>query len=223
MSSEDYIPREEEDFNDFQDEFEALLVTDGPGWGVPAGTITDVTNAKTDWTPKYAAGRDEADPTSAQRKAKNDSRKAYTTLIRSVVNQYLKNNPAVTNDERIALGITVPDTTRTRVPVPDHAPKHAIDKIDHLFHKLRITDPANPTSRKKPEGVARINVYRYIGEQSASPQLSEYSFLGASTKFLYTSSFEDTLIGKKAWYITQYENTRGERGPVSTAVSATIA
>ena len=223
MPTIDYIPRTEEDFNDFQAEFEALLVTDGPGWGVPAGRITDVTNARADWEPKYAAGRDESDPTSAQRQAKNDSRKAYVKLIRSVVNQYLNNNPAVTNDDRVALGLTVSDTTRTRVPVPNRAPKETIDKIDHLFHKLRITDPENPTSRKKPEGVARINVYRYIGDQSATPRLPDFQLIASSTKFLYTSSFEDTDVGKKAWYIVQYENTRGERGPLSASISATIA
>ena len=224
MSSQrDYIPSAEEDFNEFQAEFEELLVSDGPGWGVPPGKITDVSNARLDWEPKYAAGKDEADPKSSQRQTKNDARKAYTALIRSVVNQYLRNNPAVENDDRVALGLNVPDTTRTRKPVPDHAPKQTVDKIDHLLHKLRITDPANPSSRKKPEGVARINVYRFIGEQSATPVLAEYTFVGASTKFLYKSSFEDTQIGKKAWYISQYENTRGERGPVSVPVSATIA
>jgi len=222
-NNKDWIPRNEEDFNDFQDEFEALLVTDGPGWGVPAGRITDVSNAKADWTPKYAAGRDESDPTSAQRQAKNDSRKAYVTLIRSVVNQHLRNNPALTNDDRVALGITVPDTTRSRVPVPNHAPKENIDKIDHLLHKIRITDPDNPATRKKPKGVARINVYRYIGEQNATPRLSDYQLIGSSTKFLFTSGFADTDVGKKAWYIVQYENTRGERGPVSDSINASIA
>jgi hypothetical protein len=222
MPDQDYIPSTEEDFNDFQEQFESELVTNGPGWGVPAPTITSVTNAKTDWVAKYAAGKSEADPTSAQRQAKNDSRKSYTTLIRSVVKQHIRNNPAVTNDDLVSIGLSVPDTTRTRVPVPGYAPRQAIDAITHLNHKLRITDPTNPNTKSKPKGVARINLFRYIGTEPPK-KISDYQLVTSATKFLVTSSFDDADVGKKAWYIVQYENTRGERGPVSDSVNGTIA
>lgn len=221
-SPQDYIPSTEEDFNDFQEQFESILVARGPAWGVPALTITGVTNAMTNWVARYAAGKDEADPTSAQRQKKNDARKSYTSLIRSVVKQYIRSNPAVTNDDLVTIGLSVPDTTRTRVAVPGYAPRQAIDAITHLGHKIRITDPTNPSTKSKPKGVSRINVYRYIGT-AAPVKLSDYQLVSSATKFLVTSSFEDADVGKKAWYIVQYENTRGERGPVSDAVSGTIA
>lgn len=222
MPDQDYIPSTEEDFNDFQEQFESVIKARGGGWGIPAPAITDVSDAKSDWVAKYAAGKPEADPTSAQRQAKNDSRKAYTKLIRSVVNQYIRSNPAVANDDLVTLGLKVPDTIRTRVAVPDHSPRPALEAFAHLQHKIRITDPDNPNTKSKPKGVARINLFRYIGTTPPA-KLSDYQLVTSATKFLVTSTFADEDVGKKAWYIVQYENTRGERGPVSDSISGTIA
>lgn len=221
-SKDDYIPSNEEDFNDFQGNFTPKVVAKAVVWGIPDVERDALTDAHGDWDPKYAAGKDEADPTAAQRQAKNDSRKAYTVVIRNLVNTRIRNNAAVTNDDKVSLQLTVPDGTRTRVPVPDHAPKIAIDKIEHELHKLRITDPEKPTTKAKPDGVARINVYRFVGT-TAPTNISQYQLYGSATKALFTSQFGDEDVEKKAWYIAQYENTRGERGPVSTPVSAVIA
>lgn len=218
----DYIPRNEEDFNEWQVNFMEVLTPAAPGWNVPPAVVTGLTTRQTDWTPKYAAGRDEADPKPSQRVAKNDSRKLYIKAIRKAVKEALAFNPVVTNENRQTLGITIPDTERTRVAVPDRAPTVVIDKLAHLSHKLRITDPLNPGSKKKPAGVTRINVYRFVGT-TAPASVGQYTLMGSSTKFLFTSSFVQEDMTKTAWYIGQYENTRGERGPVSDAVSGVVA
>ncbi len=222
MVDSDFVPSNEEDFNDFQGNFRPKVIAKKVAWGILDSEEDALNAAGDDWELKYAAGRDEADPTSSQRQAKNDSRKAYITLIRNLVNTRIRNNPAVTNNDKVSLRLTVPDGIRTRVAVPDHAPKIAIDKIEHEMHKLRITDPEKPTTKAKPAGVARINVYRFVG--TAPPaNLSQYQLYGSATKALFTSQFSDDDVEKKAWYIAQYENTRGERGPVSAPVSAVIA
>lgn len=218
----DYIPSTEEDFNDWQDNWIPKMIAKAVAWGIPAGIQTENTDAQTDWVPKYAAGKDEADPTSAQRKAKNNSRKAYIKVIRKTVKQYIANNSLVSDADKVSLRLTVPDGIRTRVPVPDHAPKGSVKKIDHLFQELTIVDPEKPTTKAKPVGVARINVYRYIGT-TAPVNFSQYSSVGSTTKAKFVSRFEDEDIGKKAWHIFEYENTRSERGPKSDAVSAAIA
>ncbi|HNR18658.1 MAG TPA: hypothetical protein PKN75_07465 [Bacteroidia bacterium] len=218
----DYIPGNEEDFNDFVINFTEKVVANAATWAVPDAAKTELVAATDDWTAKYAAGNPEADPTSAQRQAKNDARKTTTTVIRTVVNEHLRNNPLLTNADLTSLNLTVPDTTRTRVPVPNHAPQENIEKIQHLLHTLRITDPLTPDSKAKPQGLARINVYRYVGT-TAPTAINQYQLYGSATKALFASEFTEDEVGKKAWYITQYENTRGERGPLSDSVSAVIA
>lgn len=222
MTDSDYIPSDEENFNDWQENFVPKMVAKALAWGIPDSEKDAVEDAGTDWGTKYAAGRDEADPTSAQRQAKNDSRRSYTALIRELVNRRIRNNPAVTNDDKTSLRLTVPDTTRTRVAVPSVGPNAKIAKIEHLVHTIRITNPETPTSQAKPEGVTRTNVYRFIGP-TAPVNISQYQLIGSATKALYRSTFTEDDAGKKAWYIVQYENTRGERGPISDSVNGLIA
>lgn len=221
-AKEDYIPSTEEDFDDWQKNWIPKMVAKATAWGIPDAVKEENTDAQDDWTPKYAAGKNEADPKPSQRKAKNDSRKAYIKVIRKTVKRYITNNNLVTNEDKISIGVTVPDEIRTRVPVPDHAPKGSIQKIDHLLHVLKIVDPEKPTTKAKPDGVARINIYRYIGA-AAPVNISQYSNIGSTTKAKYVSNFADEDVGKKAWYIFEYENTRSERGPKSDAISAAIA
>ncbi|MBK7854312.1 MAG: hypothetical protein IPJ79_04860 [Bacteroidetes bacterium] len=73
----DYIPGNEEDFNDFVINFTEKVVANAATWAVPDAAKTELVAATDDWTAKYAAGNPEADPTSAQRQAKNDARKKH--------------------------------------------------------------------------------------------------------------------------------------------------
>jgi hypothetical protein len=222
MNNQDYIPRNEEDFNEWQDNFMAVLATLLAMFGIPAAVFTTLQGFQSAWVSRYAVGREEADPTSAQRQAKRDARKAYVPQIRQIVKQYIQFNPATTNDVRISLGLTVADTTKTPAPVPDRAPKINVDKITHAMHKLRMTDPDNPDTKKKPKGVRATRVFRFIGT-SAPAGINQYSLIGNPSRFLFNSAFDEADAGKRAWYIAQYENTRGETGPLSDAVSAVIA
>lgn len=221
-NNRDYIPSTEEDFNDFIINFTEKVVANTVAWAIPDAAKTALVAANDDWAIKYAAGNPEADPNKAQRQAKNDSRTAATEVIRKTVNEHLRNNPLLTNADLASLNLTIPDTTRTRVPVPNHAPQENIEKIQHLQHILRITDPNSPTTKAKPPGVARINVYRYLGTNPPA-NIAQYQLYGSATKALFASEFTEEDVGKKAWYITQYENTRGERGPLSDSVTAVIA
>ena len=189
-STRDYIPTNEEDFNDFVLNFNEKVTSAAGTWLIPAAAITTLNNSATAWFDAYAIGNPEADPTSAQRQAKNDARKQTAVVIRTTVNEHLRINPLLTNADFVTLNLTVPDTKRTRVAVPNHAPQENVEKIQHLQHVIRITDPLTPESKAKPKGVSRINVYRYIGT-TAPLNIGQYQLYGSATKALFTSEFEE--------------------------------
>jgi hypothetical protein len=222
MATNSYIPANEEDFNEWQLNFMSLVSSNLVLWSIAAGIFTALQTVQTGWDTAYAAGRDEANPTSSQRRAKNDSHTFYEKELRKFVRTYITNNPVITNADKVAIGVTVPDGIRTRSERPGYAPKEAVDGIKHLRHIIRITDPTNPLTRSKPKGVRGIRVLRYVG--AVPPRgIADYTDIGTSTKFLFKSDFSDADMGKTAWYISLYENTRGETGPPSDPVSAVIA
>ena len=91
-----------------------------------------------------------------------------------------------------------------------------IDAIKHLSHKLRLTDPANPHTQSKPKGVRAIQVFRFVGT-SAPADVSEYQFVGDATRFLFESKFTLADVGKTAYYLARYVNTRGIPGDPEAA------
>jgi len=218
----DYIPATEEDFNDWQDNFMEVLTANLAAWGIAAAEKAPLDLLQTDWIAKYDAGKPEANPRSSDRIAKNDARRAFVRAIRIFVKKFINENAAVTNDQRRELGVTVYDTTRTRVAVPTIQPAARIDRINPHEHLLRINDPTNPATNAKPKGVRATRVFRFVGDTPPA-SVSQYQLVGTATRHLFRSEFESAEAGKKAFYVFQYENTRGETGPLSEPISGNIA
>lgn len=217
-----FIPATEENFNDWQGNFITVLTANAAAWGILLPDLNAIKAFQTDWIPKYAAGKPEANPRSSDRIAKNTSRKAYSSAIRKFVKKFLNENAGVSNDQRGELGLTIYDTTRTRVPVPTVQPAGRIDKILPREQVLRINDPTNPTSNARPKGVRATRVFAFVGDAAPSNN-SQYRLLGTATRHLFRAHFETGDVGKKVFYVLQYENTRGETGPLSDPISGNIA
>ena len=218
----DYIPSSEEDFNDWQSQFMDVLNLNLVAWGIAPIDVAPLTALQTTWIDKYNKGKPEANPRSSDRIAKNDARKAFAKELRKFVKKFINENAAVTNDNRRDLGVTVYDTTRTRVAVPTVQPAGSVRKINPHEHVLQIKNPETPNSNAKPVGVRATRVFRFVGT-AAPANVSQYQLVGSATRHLFTSAFAPEDVGKKAFYIFQYENTRGETGPLSDPLSGGIA
>jgi len=82
-------------------------------------------------------------------------------------------------------------------------------------------DEQTPTSKAKPDGVRGCQIWVYIG--AVPPKSSaDHHYLSTDTKTPYISHFEGEDGGKSANYMARWENTKGEVGPWSEIVSATI-
>ena len=216
-----FIPNADARFDEWQRNFMTYLRSHAAAWGIDPLEVSALETLQTDWDTKYAAGGDEADPKPSQRLAKNTSRKNYAKALRKFIKDRINPNAAVTTDDRSALGITVYDNTRTRVTIPTVQPAGTISKIKPHEHILSITNPETPTSRAKPKGVHATRVFRFVGA-TAPNDVHQYRLIGTATRHIFTSEFEIEDEGKKAFYIFQYENTRGETGPLSDRKSTRL-
>jgi hypothetical protein len=100
--------------------------------------------------------------------------------IRSLARR-IQATPAVTDEQRQRLGITVRSTTRTPVSAPTTRPVATIDTTQRLQHTLAFVDELTPTSRAKPDGASGceiwVNVY---GPPPTDP--SELKYLATDTR-----------------------------------------
>ena len=216
----DYIPAPDADINNWQPTLLSYITANRAALGVSTGALTALTDAQTAWTAAYGTHLTSQATATSDRQTKDDARTAYVTLIRAAVGQMQK-NPAVTDTQRQAMQITVPDTTHTPAGVPASRPTVKIDSSQRLSHKLEFRDEATPTSRAKPAGVAACEVWLFTGTTPpAGPAAMHLQAVDRSTPYLM--EFDSADAGKTAWWALRWVNTAGEHGPWSTTVSATI-
>ncbi len=222
MRGTDYIPGSDADFDSWQANFRAYVNANLAGLGLTA-TDPDVlamNTLATDWATKYAAHITAQATAQSATQAKNASRRAFERTLRRLA-QRLQISSAVDDTERAALGITVPDREPTSVPVPTTRPILKADTSQRLQITLTFTDEASPRRTSKPAGVMGCEIWVKIGGDPPA-DLSECQFLALDTNSPYTAVFTGKDANKTAHFIGRWVNSRGEAGPLSETVSATI-
>lgn len=219
-TSSDYIPNSDGDFNAWLQNFVSNITANTSALGLTAADIAPVTDTANDWQTKYAANTTAQAAAQSARQAKDDSRSATEGVVRSLVGR-LQSSNTVTDAQRQALSISVRSATRTPVGVPTSRPVAQVDISQRLRHTLSFMDELTPTSRAKPSGIIGCELWNKIG--GAPPvDPSEMTYLATDTRSPYVVEFDGADAGKTVYYMLRWVNSRGERGPWSQTVSATI-
>lgn len=144
---------------------------------------------------------------------------AAKALVRPLA-QRLQTTGTVLDSHRHSLGLNVRNTSRTPVAQPTTRPVATIDTSQRLQHTISFVDELTPGNRKKPDGVMGCEIWSKIGAPPTDP--SELTYLATDTRTPYTAVFDGADAGKLVSYMLRWVNRRGERGPWSQTVSATI-
>lgn len=219
----DYIPGSDNDFQAWATNFAAYAGAHLAELGIDAADIAPIATARTDFYTKMHENVTAQQAAQAARQAKDDSRDTLESLIRQLVRQ-LQASGDVDDEERAALGITIPDRVRTTdVGEIETRPVGMVDTSQRLRHEIRFVDEATPTSRAKPEGVMGCEIWVKVGEHEDPPaDPGELSFVAMDTASPYIAEYDGANGGKTAHYMLRWVKSGGEKGPWSETVSATI-
>lgn len=139
--------------------------------------------------------------------------------------RWLPPSPAVSDAERAAQGITVPDPAGTLVGPPTTHPVVMIECSARLQHTVAFTDSATPTRKAKPAGVLGAENWVSIlpvGQPTPtdpallplpSRERAGVRAVALDTKTPYTLDFGGADGGKNANYLLRWVNPTGEKGP----------
>ncbi len=92
--------------------------------------------------------------------------------------------------------------------------------VERLRHTIQFVDELT-SSHAKPDGVVGCEVWVKVGDP-APADASALKYLATDTLTPYTVDYDGADAGKIAYYMLRWVNTRGEQGPWSQTVSATI-
>lgn len=216
----DYIPHSDADFDLWRGGFDKYLKDNLAALGLTAGDINALSSLQTAWESAlgdYLNKRAQAD---AALQVKNASRESLEEAVRALVRQ-LQANPATTDEQRAGLGVTIPDETRTRSPIPATIPIAQIDTSTPLQHSIDFRDAQTPNRRAKPDGYRGCQIWRFIGEQPPT-SLDQYKYAATDSSTPYVLHFDLEDAGKTVHYRLRWVNTRDEPGPWSEPLTATI-
>ena len=180
-----------------------------------------MTAAATGWDAAFPANETAQASASAAAISKDHSRATAETVARPLVQQ-LQASPLVTDAQRSAMKITVRATTRTRASVPQTAPMATVDTSRRLQHIIDFRDTASPKSKAKPAGVASCEIWGKVGSP-APTDISQMAYVATDSGTPYLAEYTGAQAGQMVYYWLRWVNPRGEKGPWSEPVSATIA
>jgi hypothetical protein len=159
---------------------------------------------------------------------KNSDKLAFIVVARTYASQ-IRLNPGVTNMNKTALRLNLPNNSPVPIPQPATVPVLTIMSATPLRHTLKFRDEmASPTSRAKAPLSIGLELHRTIADlASVDPNASPY--LGTFVKVPFFSEFVSDDIGKIATYFGRWITRAGSAGnnqalvgPWSNATSMAI-
>jgi hypothetical protein len=216
----DYIPDPDAAFEAWSYQFCTFAGANLVALGIVAGDLIPVTTAQAIWQAEFQDHLTAQAAAQNARQRKDNAREVFESAIRALVIR-LQASPSVSDGERAGLGITVPDAINTPIGAPTSRPILAVDTSQRLRHTIAFSDEATPNSRAKPDGARGCEIFVKLG--GAAPlDLSECTYLATDTRTPYVTEFDGSDANKLAHYIGRWVSTRGEPGPISETVSATV-
>lgn len=210
-----YIPNRDVDLVTWANNFVSLLTTDPNRYGIGADDALVLQGEYDDFAAAMIVIGSPDTRTPAAIAHKNGV-KALLLADARYFAQYIKNLRGVSNEDKAALGLALPDPTPTPVPPPSNAPLVAVITLTAAQATFRMRNPDTPTSNAKPPGVTMCLLYKHVGEtynfdfSAAGPLLQ-----GIHTKTPFVINLEPGETGKHIVFWGQWANRKGELGPIS--------
>lgn len=217
----DYIPDADADFRDWLDQFVTYMEAHLADLKLATTDVTPFTSLRTQYANALTANDTAQAQARAARSTKDRIRSEAEGLVRPMVTR-IQGTAGVTDAHREGLGITVRSTTRAPVTAPTTRPTATIDTTHRLQHTINFGDEGTPGSRAKPDGVLGCEIWMKVdGPPPVDP--GELRYVATDTRTPYVVDFDGANGGKTAYYMLRWMSTRGEAGPWSLTVSATIS
>jgi hypothetical protein len=217
----DYVPTTDAGLLSWATNMSAQVTATPTAFGLTAGIATTLAGHVTTYSDTLEAATNPTTRGGSTVFAKDTARQTLVAYVRQVVGT-IQGTPSVTAQQKYDLGITVRDRVPTPITPPAMAPDVLILSTSGRTVKIRMIDPANPTRRGKPLGVAGASVFSYVGAE-APAEVSAWKFEGNTTRTSVDVLFDAaTAAGAKVWLTAFWFNPRAQSGPACPPVSTHI-
>jgi hypothetical protein len=217
QSSNDYIPKSDSAVRDWLRNFASLIAANPNKYALTAADAAVLTSTSDAYSSAYDTAVAPSTRTSSNIADKDSQRAAAIGTARTYA-QMIRATGAISNEDKIALGLRPANLSRTPIPAPRTAPLIMITGARSGTHELRYADTTTPNSRRKPPGAIQLQLSMVEGDAPATnPDAAK--LVGLYTKQPVIVEHDATSNGKTATYFARWVTRRGLLGPWSLPVS----
>lgn len=217
----DYIPKQQALLTIWALNFSGLI-TAGPGtYGLVAGDAVTIAAQTAAYDAALTLALDPSTRTPTTVADKDAARASMLGVIRPYAIQ-IRNNVGVTDENKIALGLTVIDRTPTPIPAPTTVPVISISMQTPLQMTLQSYDATTPTSKAKPFGAIGMQIARKTSA-TAITDPTALPIVDTITKSPFTLDWDGAEQGLRAYMAARWITRTGLVGPWGAIIEAVVA
>jgi hypothetical protein len=219
----DFVPKSDAEFDGWLANLTAYvntMVNAGTWTHIPSDKVTALNQYTTNWHTAYT--KILGPHTSVDTEAKNEAHAAADHFVRQFIKQYLTFDP-VTRQDRIAMGLPIPDPTHTHIGVPKtRALITDLRTLGGFEIGIRFQDEETPESSAIPYGMNGCLLNFIWGPEKTE----DYALLKETrlmTRSPFTLSLPSEAEGKFLSCYTRWQNETGHLGKPSEIQHIVIA
>lgn len=129
-------------------------------------------------------------------------------------------NPGISDEDKLAAGVVPRNFNRTLTFVPQTAPILGFLSAGVGTHLLGFADELTPSSKRKPLGAVAVQLWLGVG--TLVTPLNDLDFYQQYSRFPAQVNFDPEDAGKLATYAARWVGRRGDVGPWSATLTATV-
>ncbi|MDR2418335.1 MAG: hypothetical protein LBD79_04710 [Treponema sp.] len=219
MGNKDYIPYNDVQFLEWAKNVYAYMLMRFSGWSIPDPRPSLEAPLAAFGTALAKLGDPNYGKVDMERK--KDARKVCGKVFRVYVQSYLARNPTVSDEDRVAMGLPVYKTTKSRQPPPMTVPGLEVDTGTPRRHRVHYRNRGN-NRWGKPDGVAVIKIHWAILDHYPT-NIEELVRSDYATASPWVNDFSEKDRGKRVYYCGCWEATaKGGKGPFGEIVEAIV-
>lgn len=215
-----YLPNKDADFSNWLLNFATLIALLPATYGLVVGDATAISAQNTAFQAAFTLATDPGTRTPATIAAKDAARVTAEAVVRPYATQ-ISRDPSVDPGDKAAVGVTIPDPSRTPIPAPTTTPNGVLRSASPGLATIDYRDSATPLSKAKPYGVVGVQLFAAFGTVPATDpdQLKFIAQFGKSPIFLDTAG----QAGKVCTFATRYTTRSGLAGQANVGPFSTLS
>lgn len=219
--SQSYIPAEDAMALAWMTGFSSGITANPGIYMLAAADASAIAAAVAAFNTAFYAAENQATRTPAAVSLKDQTRNSAEQICRQYV-MLIKVNPAISDQDKINIGVRPENTSRDPITCPQSSPLVNVLGSTPGLQTVVYADTNTPDSKAKPFGAMQLQLFVAVADEP-TVDATDALYYGSFTRNPVPVLFTDEQDGKVATYFARWVGRRGDHGQWSQPVSMRIA